>query len=179
MSNLFADLEAEIWAMEPKRLESLFSKLNAYTEKAAMQGEPQSRRRESSIRHEGTTAVISIRGVLMKSVPRWMSWWGIEATSYQELKEDIETAAKDKRVESIVLEIESPGGQVSGIHDAADAIFEARKAKPVQAYVDDLCASGAYWLASQADEIVASRDAMVGSIGVYSVYVDSSKRGGS
>jgi len=173
MSSYLNELKQDIWAMEPRRLEALLAKAEELNGQIP---NVEARDRLSKTELKGSTAYISVKGALMKSVPRWMSYWGIDATSYQDIKTDIEAAVLDKRVESIVLDIESPGGQVAGIHDAADAIFEARKTKPVKAYIEDLCASAAYWLAAQADEIVASQDAMVGSIGVYSVHIDSSAR---
>ncbi|MGO9787564.1 MAG: S49 family peptidase, partial [Stellaceae bacterium] len=54
-------------------------------------------------------------------------------------------------------------------------IAQAKTRKPVIAYVSDLCASGAYWLASQCSSIIANESAFVGSIGVYSVLIDQSK----
>lgn len=173
MSSFLNELKRDVWAMEPGRLEALLLRAEEASSKVQVF---EARDRLSKTEVKGSIAYIPVKGTLMKTVPSWMAYWGIDATSYQDLKTDIDAAVKDKRIESIVLDIESPGGQVAGIHDAADAIFEARKSKPVKAYIQDLCASAAYWLAAQADEIVANQDAMVGSIGVYSVHTDSSAR---
>lgn len=75
-------------------------------------------------------------------------------------------AASDPEVGSILLRIDSPGGEAAGIEDLADAVWRVRKAGvPVHAHIEDLGASAAYWTASQADTITANGTAEVGSIG--------------
>jgi len=101
--------------------------------------------------------------------------WGIEATSYEKIGEQVKAALDDERVKAIQLDVDSPGGLVNGVAETADAILAARQLKPVRAVVDDLAASAAYWLCSQADTITAGKTDMVGGIGVFSVYVDYSE----
>lgn len=74
-------------------------------------------------------------------------------------------AKADDSVDCVALMVDSPGGKVTGIPLAADAISALAEEKEVKAYVSGMAASGAYWLASQADEIVAGPATMVGSIG--------------
>jgi signal peptide peptidase SppA len=85
------------------------------------------------------------------------------ATSLEVLATDIQQAADDPRIKQILLNIDSPGGQATGIAELAEMIRAIDK--PVTAYVDGAAASAAYWLASAADRIVMSKTAMVGSIG--------------
>ena len=174
VDNLFAvmaKLEAEPWAMEPVRLESFFAHL------ATMSNKIHAADYQAANKYKVVSgaAHIAIRGILMKQVPAIFKWFGIEATSYIDITEQIKTAVGDKSVNNIVLDVDSPGGLVSGVIEAADAILAARALKPITAVVEDLAASGAYWLASQATQITASRTAQIGSIGVFSVYVDSSQ----
>lgn len=123
---------------------------------------------------EGTVAKVSVTGVLLRSTQDAQMYraYGEEATGYGEICSAIDAANADPSVKSILLAIDSPGGQVSGVHDAADKI--ASSAKPVRAHVQTLGASAAYWLASQADRVTASRGAQVGSIGAYMAVVDLS-----
>lgn len=94
--------------------------------------------------------------------------------TYQGLANTITQANNDSEVKQIVLAIDSGGGYVSGIDTAIGAIRSSQK--PITSEVDNLCASAAYWLASQTKQIVAtSRLAVVGSIGVMVQVVDSSK----
>jgi ClpP class serine protease len=69
-------------------------------------------------------------------------------------------------VHAILLHVDSPGGEVSGIAEFADRLFAARSQKPITAYVSDLGASAGYWLASAADQVVVAETAALGSIGV-------------
>ena len=84
-------------------------------------------------------------------------------------------AVADPAVESILLLVDSPGGQVSGLHDLAMDVRRAAIQKPVYAYCEDLCASAGYYVASQANFVYAGPTAMVGSIGTYAVVWDMSQ----
>jgi signal peptide peptidase SppA len=96
-------------------------------------------------------------------------------TSTIQLRRDIRQAAADSDIAGILLAIDSPGGTVAGTDDLAADVRAARKEKPVWAHIEDLGASAAYWLASQADQITAnSNTALVGSIGTMQVIHDVS-----
>ncbi len=127
------------------------------------------------MRIEGHTAVIPISGVLLKDVPDWMRLWGLDVTGYGDIRDMLSAALANPGVTDITLAVDSPGGQVAGIMEAAAAIAEANKTKPVTAKVGELSASAAYWLSSQASRIEASPLSEVGSIGVYTVYADFSE----
>lgn len=120
-------------------------------------------------------AHVHVRGVLMKSVPWWARYFGAAMTSTPELGEQIREAADRADVRSICMHVDSPGGQAAGIEAVADLIREVRAEKPVTAVIEDMAASGGYWLASQASEVVVAPGGRVGSIGAYLVSVDSSK----
>lgn len=86
----------------------------------------------------------------------------------QQLVESRERAFDDDRVKAILLSIDSPGGTVidaDGIYRELQAYKERYKV-PVYAYVDGLCASGGYYIASAADKIFASNASLIGSVGV-------------
>lgn len=87
-----------------------------------------------------------------------------DGTALDAIMRDFRVAQTAEAVERIVLLVDSPGGIVSGLGEAADTIRSS--AKPVTAYVTGIAASAAYWLASQAREIVLDPAASVGSIGV-------------
>lgn len=117
----------------------------------------------------GNVAVIDLTGKLMK---QQASMGG--GTSTVQARRDIRAAANDPNVSAIMLRIDSPGGTAAGTRELADEIAAACKRKPVQAYVEDMAASAAYWAASQADKITANPTALVGSIGTYGVVQDLS-----
>ena len=110
-----------------------------------------------------TVAVVTICGTLMKQASSFD-----DSTSLVMLKRRIREVAADPQYAGIILKIDSPGGTVAGTPEAAQAIAEAATVKPVLAFCEDLTASAAYWLASQADEIYANHGTCeVGSIGVF------------
>ncbi len=89
-------------------------------------------------------------------------------------RQAIRQAENDSKVKAIVLQIDSPGGTVSGTKDLADAVANSKK--PVIAFVEDLCCSAAMWVASQASEIYANNaTATIGSIGTFMGLYDLSK----
>lgn len=108
-------------------------------------------------------ATISISGVIGKKLPKWMTAFGM--IDVDNIAKAISAANADDSVKAIFLEIDSPGGSVTGVPEAARLIRNS--AKPVYAYSETLCASAAYWLASGATGIFASESALVGSIGVF------------
>lgn len=86
------------------------------------------------------------------------------------LVESRERDLKDGRVKAIILDIDSPGGTVTdafGIYRSLKDYKEAYKV-PIYAHVNGLCASGGMYIACAADEIYASEDSLVGSVGVLS-----------
>jgi signal peptide peptidase SppA len=113
-------------------------------------------------------ALISVSGPL---TPRG-SWYG---GSLSQIASQVARAAADPDVAGIVLDVDSPGGTVAGTAEAAAAVAEAAQKKPVIACVNTLAASAAYWIASQASEIVMSPSADVGSIGAMVMHVDYGK----
>lgn len=86
-------------------------------------------------------------------------------------KEMIEIAKNDETVKAIVIKVDSGGGEVVASRDLMNIIKNAKKGKPIIAYINDVGASGAYYAASASDKIVANEFAFVGSIGVKSEIV--------
>jgi signal peptide peptidase SppA len=123
----------------------------------------------------GSTAVIPIQGILMKSAIPWLRRYGVVHTGYDEIHNAVLKAAADPGVEAIHLPTDSPGGMVAGLEYAVRAIQSAKAAKPVTAEIEDIGVSAAYWLTSQAGSITAGLNTEVGSIGVFSVITDASE----
>lgn len=80
--------------------------------------------------------------------------------------DQLDQALADDSVKAILLRIDSPGGTVAASQEITLAVRRAAEEKPVVTSVGDMCASGAYMVASQTDEIIASPGSTVGSIGV-------------
>jgi len=130
-----------------------------------------SKNRSSILTVSDGVAHIKISGVLQKEHDFWSMLFG-GATIYGDIRSAIDAANADESVSEIVLHIDSPGGEVDGVYETDMAI--KKSAKKITARVEGMAASAAYWLASQASEIVASSPTdYVGSIGVVAEYRQS------
>lgn len=119
-------------------------------------------------------AVIDVVGVMGKRFDLFTQICG--GTSTQRLQTQLAEAVNDPAVHSIVLNVDSPGGEVDGTQALATDVFNARAEKPVVALIDGTGASGAYWAASAAGEVYLAGDTtVVGSIGVVMAHTDVSK----
>lgn len=113
-------------------------------------------------------ALVEVSSVLHKG------WWA--STPLPTIAKNLKAAADNPNVAAILLAVDSPGGTVAGTADVADAVNYARSKKPVFAHVQDLAASAAYWISSQAEKVFTNQpSALVGSIGTYGVLYDTSK----
>lgn len=110
-----------------------------------------------------SVAVIHIEGVIASSSDGGLLT-GSTAATPETLIKQIREANKDRRVGAILLRIDSPGGSAAASQEIYREI--KRSKKPVVASIGDVGASGGYYIASAADEIVASPASIVGSIGV-------------
>lgn len=121
----------------------------------------------------GDVAVIPVSGVLMKQ----LSWWSFisDSSAYDMLLKELAAALDNPKVKAVILDVDSPGGEVTGCAEVAQHIFDLRGDKPIVAYTTGNCASAAYWIASACDEVVVSPTSLVGSIGVVKSIRDYSK----
>jgi signal peptide peptidase SppA len=130
------------------------------------------RAQKVSASSSGSVAVIPIYGLIMHRPSMDVS--GPGGTSCEDLTQQLRQAVGDPNVSAIVFDVDSPGGDVDGVDELATEIFNARKQKKITAVSNCLCASAAYYLASQASEIVVSPSSLTGSIGVYTMHEDDS-----
>lgn len=120
-------------------------------------------------------AIIPITGPLFRYANIFTSVSG--ATSYELIAQDFSSALDNPNIKAVIFDIDSPGGEVNGVSELANMIYEARGKKPIIAYASGDACSGAYWIASAADKIIASETSALGSIGVAGVYGGNSKQG--
>ncbi|MBS0554831.1 MAG: S49 family peptidase [Proteobacteria bacterium] len=156
-----------LFAMEPNALQALvarFGNINsaALPRSAAPSG--------PAFARNGAVAVIAVNGPIMPTDSPMLAYMG--GTSLDRIRAGLRTALSDGGTERVVLVIDSPGGSVTGVSEAADEIFAARSKKPIMAYVGGMAASAAYWLASATQQIITTDTGMLGSIGVASVSYD-------
>lgn len=122
------------------------------------------------------TAIIPVVGpVTPFAAPKIYEIFGIRTAALPNIVAAARAAAADPEIGRIVLAIHSPGGSAFGVMEAAAALREVAKVKPLVASVNYLAASAAYWLASAASEIVATNHALVGSVGAMITHMDYSR----
>jgi signal peptide peptidase SppA len=168
-------IHARPWAITSPDLDAIIAIVEAPQQDleavAARVGKPLDNSNGNKVENRDGVAVLHVEGPIFRYANIMTRVSG--ATSVQQLGLDFEAALQDPMISSIVLDINSPGGQVDGINEMADAIRAGSKIKPVTAYVGNLAASGGYWLASAAGKIVANESASLGSIGVIASIVDN------
>jgi len=121
----------------------------------------------------GPVALIEVQGTLVQKLGSLRPWSGM--TGYDGIRQNLFAALDDPKVEAIVLDIDSPGGEVSGCFDLVDTIYALRGTKPIWAILNESAYSAAYAIASAADRIIVPRTGGVGSIGVIAAHVDLSQ----
>jgi len=108
----------------------------------------------------GTVAVIPIYGVIAPRMNLLSDFSG--GTTFEALSAQLQGAMADDSIKTIVLDVDSPGGNAAGATEFASELLHARERKPIVAQAQHTMASAAYWVCSCATEIVASPSAMVG-----------------
>ena len=119
----------------------------------------------------GSVGVIPLHGVIGKSLSPLDKMTG--AVDLNDFANALEEYENDDEVITILVDISSPGGTVTGVEEVGTML--ARSKKATVAFTDTEMASAAYWIGSQADRVVATPSATVGSIGVYMAFADVSK----
>lgn len=115
--------------------------------------------------------VIPINGVIMGELEPsddWLTGIATGITYGYEVKEKLFAASEQDDIKGIFLQINSPGGTIFGSNAILDGVTEYKKrtGKPVVAFVSGMAASGGYWSALGADQIIADSGSTIGSIGV-------------
>jgi capsid assembly protease len=125
-------------------------------------------------RQSGAIAVLPLYGTIAQRMGVLTAASG--GTSTEAFGRVFDQAVADPQIGAILLEVDSPGGSVSGVTELASKIYAARGRKPIVANINSLGASAAYWIAAMADEISITTSGMAGSIGVRYVHQEESEK---
>ncbi|MDQ2658968.1 MAG: signal peptide peptidase SppA [Verrucomicrobiota bacterium] len=106
-------------------------------------------------------ALIVMRGLISSSLPG-----NVGESMVDDMRIALEQAREDDHVRAIVLEIDSPGGEVTASDVIYNAVVRARAVKPVVVYMDSVAASGGYYVACGGKYLMANETTITGSIGV-------------
>ena len=108
-------------------------------------------------------AHIDVEGVITSAVS---GGFGSTRNMVEELKKKLRRAQDDPKISAILLRVNSPGGEVTASDVIYEAVKQVRDVKPVVVFMDSVAASGGYYIACGASEIVATPTTITGSIGV-------------
>jgi protease-4 len=106
-------------------------------------------------------AVVTMRGLISSSLPG-----NVGDTMVDDMRLALEQAREDDHVRAVVLEIDSPGGEVTASDMIYNWVVKTRTKKPVIVYMDSLAASGGYYVACGGKYLMANETTITGSIGV-------------
>lgn len=121
----------------------------------------------------GAVAVVPLRGVISHRMGGMIEMSG--GMSVEQFTAMFRQAMADEAISAILIDVETPGGTITGVTELAAEIYAARGKKPVVAHVNALAASAGYWAISGASEIVSTPSGEVGSIGVITSHIDTTK----
>ncbi len=134
--------------------------------------EPRAASRQRGSSAVGTVAVVPAIGTLTQ---RGEMITSAKTRSTAQIAAEVRAAAAEPSVDAVLMEIDSPGGEVFGVPEAWASIRESAKMKPVIAFANSIAASAALYLASAADEFWITPSGEAGSVGVYALHIDASK----
>lgn len=115
-------------------------------------------------RVENGIAVVPVVGTLVHKLGTMKPYSGM--TGYDGITKNLQMAIADADVKGIMLDIDSPGGQVAGAFDCADMIARMRQKKPIWALSNDMACSAAMLIASACTRRMVTQTGRMGSIGV-------------
>lgn len=180
-------LSKQFWLMEPNFLKGFLENIQGKCYADVIEIEARASEFEKTTsglkpyKIDNNIAVIDIRGPLLKRVPWILSFlFGIQ--SMESIGAAFNVALDDKDVDGIFLHVDSPGSEVDGVQTLSDTIFQGRGKKPVLSFIDGSGTSGAFWIASAANQIVladsTSRLGSVGIIGIHQQVTEMAKKMG-
>lgn len=183
-TSIIQEFFATSWAIDFRWLNSAWSVLSRTNGEfhaedhdpsvlAAIAGTRPEGTRYTVVQENSRAAVIEVWGAIFPRANVYTEYSG--GTSSELLIRDINAARKNPNIDEVKFIFHTPGGDVVGTAETCDAIRELKKVKKTTAFVKGNCCSAGYWMASACHEIHSIRTGQIGSLGVYSVYLDDKK----
>lgn len=161
-------MKDRIWAMHPDHLNLMAGIAGNDIKAFSVQ-----RTDGTKIVQSGSVAILPIFGVIShRSSPideMFMSIFG--GTSVEKINAQLSELEANGEIDTVILDINSPGGDATGIMELSERIRSLRNRFNIQAIANGFAASAAYWIASAATEISVIPSGSAGSIGVFTVHV--------
>lgn len=172
MTDLALEALLSIAAREPLPEDEIAQRMHGPKSLAMRTGTQRDDSRAMQVR-DGV-ARIPINGPITRYGSRFQDVSG--GTSTESLALDLQRAIDDPAIRAVLFVVDSPGGEAIGNNELSDAIYAARQAKPVWAYIEGYGASAAYWIASACEQVIVDESALVGSIGTVMGMPDPTRR---
>jgi signal peptide peptidase SppA len=174
-------LSNQVWAIHPPVFDSLVALIESHSvgQKPMAYDDDEGKKsqqkpRESAPLIVGKKAIVPVRGVIARYADQINGACQDTGRSAESLQSDLMALDADPRIDEIILRFDTPGGTVAGTAETGEIIRSL--SKKTTAFVDGMCASAGYWMAAQCDQVVmGSATSEVGSIGVITAHVDSTK----
>lgn len=157
----------EVWAIHPAALRRAMAlvQANPTAQVPEHAGQPKQRKQKN-------VAVLPLHGLLEHRTS--LMGWLYGGTSTQAFGRAFDAAVADSQVQSILLDVDSPGGSVFGMQELSDKIYAARGTKPIIAIANPQADSAAYYAATAADRLYVTPSGRVGSVGTMTTHLDLS-----
>jgi capsid assembly protease len=177
-SDLYRLAQAETWAIWPQWLNACLANVQPPSVRNAADEMPESivEADLQAVTKPGPKSGRVVRVPMVGSISRRESMWTefFGGVTVEGMLKVLRGVAADDTIGTVLLDMDSPGGSVSGISELAAEVRSLRDKKHVVALANNMMASAAYWIGSQADELIATPDALVGSVGVFVMHEDYS-----
>lgn len=122
----------------------------------------------------GNTAILPIHGIIMRYFD--ICTWFLGGVAIENLQNEFRELLNNPKIENIILDINSPGGDADGVPEFSEMIFNSRDKKNIVAYIGFVGASAAYWIASAASKIVINEASVLGSIGMIMEFYEEDEK---
>lgn len=175
-----------IWAILPEELMGLEQAYQAYLKgKPLPKGEDKGKveaagafnidtsRVAETFTMRGDIAVMSIEGVITPKADIFSFIFG--GATIDVMTRDFQALVNNDDVKAIVIEIDSPGGNIFGVQEFANLVFESRSSKPIVAVTSTMMASAAMWIGAAASDVfITGETTVTGSLAAVTSHVDMS-----
>jgi len=175
--HLLAAFASEYWAMEESKLLAIIGLLAMQADgvkfdAAEIEARIAPQTAAAVARREGAVAVIPLRGVISPRMAMVQNSSTGGGTTAEGFAQNVDQAAADDGIKAIVIDADTPGGNVLGVDEASAAVAAVKGTKPIVVQVNGNLASAGFWIGCSADEIVMTPSSQAGAIGVRTAYDD-------
>lgn len=164
-----------VWMIHQPKLEEIIGVVEARARGVVLETDYLAKveaRRKAMLGPQGRVRVMGLHGTISQR-PSLFSSGG---TSTEEFGRELDMALRDPEIGAVLIDADTPGGSVFGVHELSQRIFESRGIKPIAAIANPEAYSAGYYVASAADELWVTPTGMVGSVGVVATHIDYSQQ---